>query len=120
MDGRSTADEGFSGLIDLVEEGDEALSFGLGDGFANGFADESALAHELLIEGIDHLEDVFGPAEDGEEGGRLLEEIGEALALALQLLDRERALCSMMKALVVSVQTTRVPQMVPSESRTGL
>ncbi len=99
LDGGAAADEGFAGPVDLVEQGDEALSFGFGDGFANRFADQIALAHELLIERIDHLEDVFGAAEEGEEGGRLLEEVGEPFALLLEFLDEAKAL--LLEALAV-------------------
>jgi hypothetical protein len=83
VDWGASAYEGFAGPVYLVEEGDEALSLGLGNRFANGFSDEVALAHELLIEGVDHLEDVVGTAEDGEEGRGLLEEVGEPFALLL-------------------------------------
>jgi hypothetical protein len=92
MDGGAASDEGFVGSVDFVQKGEEALSFGLGQGFANGFADEIALAHELLVERIDHFEDEIGAAEDGEEGGRLLEEIGEAFALLLEFLDEAKEL----------------------------
>ena len=85
------ADVGLAGFIDVVEEGEEALSFGFGDGFANGFADDAALADELQIERIAHFEDVVGAAEDGEEGWSLLKEIGEPLLAGAEVLFGEEA-----------------------------
>jgi molybdopterin converting factor subunit 1 len=94
LDGSAVADEGLAGFIDRVEEREKALLFGLRNGFADGFADEASLSDELLIEGVDHFEDVVGAAKDGEEGWSLLEETVEPfLACAEVLLGEEASGC---------------------------
>ena len=65
LDGGAVAEEGLAGGVDVVEQGEEALAFGFGDGFANGFAEDVALADEVEVEGVGELEDVVRAARAG-------------------------------------------------------
>ena len=85
LDGGASSDVGSTGSINRIEKGKEPLSFGLGHGLAESLAEHRALADKILIRGIDHLENVVRAPQQSEEGGGLLEEVGEAFALLLQL-----------------------------------
>jgi len=85
--GHLTADDGLAGGQHLIEQGEESLVAHLGECISDGQADQVAMADELVVAVVGELEDVMPAAEDGEEGGRLLEDGGEPRALDLQLVD---------------------------------
>src|SRR6202012_5680581 len=60
QDALAVADVGLAGAIDAIEKSDVSLIDDLGDGLANGPADDGTAADKPLIRGIGEFEDVIG------------------------------------------------------------
>src|SRR6202034_3896362 len=79
------SDVRLTGAIDGIEECDETLLDGFGNGFRERAALNIAMADQVLVGRVRPFEDVARALEHGEEGRSLLEETGEPFALLLQL-----------------------------------
>ena len=58
-------DMGFSGAVDLIEQIGEALSDDLGQGFADGLADDLFFPDKVEVSRVGDVEDMVGTPKDG-------------------------------------------------------
>jgi hypothetical protein len=85
--------EGLAGGAHAVEELQEALLLGLGQGLPERLAEQlTAAANHREVARIGHLEDILGPLQHGDGRGGLHEDLVEVLALGLGLGERPVAL----------------------------
>lgn len=77
--------EGLTGRIDAIQERHEAQRLCLGRGLADWLAQDHPVAEPLVVAGIGQDVDMLRPAEQGDGGGRLHQQIPQAIPISLCL-----------------------------------